>query len=90
MNGADNYGLEDALKYWVWPDGPFGWNEDGTSKAFSSKFRKLHVDWYHTKKEQVEQERIQNGGCMYCDMEATTVDQYDYPCCSECNAPTDE
>lgn len=36
---------------WVYPDGPWGWNDDGTSKAPTPEERKLHVAWYQDNKE---------------------------------------
>lgn len=32
---------------WSFPDGPWGWNEDGTSKAPTRLERAMHVCWYH-------------------------------------------
>jgi len=32
---------------WQYPDGPWGWNTSGTSKAPTMEDRQAHVDWYH-------------------------------------------
>lgn len=32
---------------WVLPDGPWGWHDDGTSRAPTPALRRLHVEWYH-------------------------------------------
>ena len=32
---------------WEFPDGPWGWNEDGTSKAPTPSDRGAHVTWFH-------------------------------------------
>lgn len=32
---------------WVYPDGPWGWRIDGTSRAPTAKLREAHINWYH-------------------------------------------
>jgi hypothetical protein len=32
---------------WEFPDGPWGWNEDGTSKAPTPSDREAHITWFH-------------------------------------------
>lgn len=36
---------------WVYPDGPWGWSELGTSLAPTIEDRIAHVDWYHDETE---------------------------------------
>lgn len=36
---------------WVYPDGPWSWNEDGTSKAPTAEEREAHINWYHDYRE---------------------------------------
>lgn len=36
---------------WVYPDGPWGWNPDGTSKATNAENREAHINWYHDYRE---------------------------------------
>ena len=45
---------ENAHEAWVYPDGPWGWNEDGTSKAPNELKRAMHIAWYHDMKEALE------------------------------------
>lgn len=38
-------------EYWVYPNGPWGWDKDGTSLAPTPEDRKAHVCWYHDYRE---------------------------------------
>lgn len=42
---------EDAYLNWEFPDGPWGWTEDGTSKAPNPTSREAHLMWYHDMRE---------------------------------------
>lgn len=43
--------LQSNPALWQYPDGPWGWNDDGTSKAPTAEEREAHVDWYHDYRE---------------------------------------
>lgn len=36
---------------WEYPEGPWGWNDDGTSRAPTPDDRAAHIAWYHDETE---------------------------------------
>ena len=36
---------------WEFPEGPWGWNTDGTSRAPTAEDREAHISWFHDSQE---------------------------------------
>jgi len=51
----DYWEVEDlGWETWQFPDGPWGWDDNGQSKAPTSELRRHHLCWFHDQKDTLD------------------------------------